>query len=201
MDSSTPTTNNFYRDHYYRVVIGLIGAIFLMLVAISVVLYQTLTRPLPDFYAQQPDNQRMPLVAYQEPNLLPDTILSWAKKAATLSYTFGFDTYNDQLAMARPYFTDAGWTAYRSTIRPLLNRIVENQIFVYGIVAGAPVISNEGELPGVGYSWRVQIPFLVTYQASRGLATKQFYTVLMTIVKVPTEINPQGIGIDQFVMV
>ena len=67
-----------------------------------------------------------------------------------------------------------------------------------GVVNGPPVISNQGEIDGV-YSWRVQIPFLVTYQSAQTAEQKKF-TVLVTVVRVPTAIDPLGIGIDQFVM-
>jgi len=82
----------------------------------------------------------------------------------------------------------------------LISTIVQNQLFVNGVVSGPPVISNQGPLPGKGYTWRVQIPFLVTYQSANTTTKRSFYVVI-TIVQVPTNINPQGIGIDQFVMV
>jgi intracellular multiplication protein IcmL len=67
------------------------------------------------------------------------------------------------------------------------------------VVSDTPVISNQGEIPGKGYVWRIQMPFLVTYQSSEG-TSKKSYMVSVTIVKVPTWKNPAGIGIDQFVM-
>jgi intracellular multiplication protein IcmL len=77
--------------------------------------------------------------------------------------------------------------------------VVKKQLFVNGVVAGVPVISNQNELPGRGYTWRVQIPFLVSYQSSDQTTTER-YIVVMMIVKVPTTVNPEGIGIDQFAM-
>jgi intracellular multiplication protein IcmL len=126
--------------------------------------------------------------------------LRWASKAATVAYTFDFVNYNTQTAAARPYFTEDGWQDYLNSVNNLINTIVQNQLFVNGVVSGAPVISNQGNIPGRGYVWRVQIPFLVTYQ-SANTTSKQNYFVIISIVKVPTYVNKQGIGIDQFVMV
>src|SRR5436853_142707 len=61
-----------------------------------------------------------------------------------------------------------------------------------------PFFANEGSEFG-GYYWKVQVPLLVTYQSAE-LTTQNNFIVSLTIVKVPTQDNPQGIGIDQFVM-
>lgn len=197
-----PKNIDFYRKYYHYFIISTMVLILLLSTAVFVLLYQMLHRPLPNFSAVDPDGRTMQLTSFIEPNLLPDTIIRWASKAATLSYTFDFDAGNQkaQLAAVRPYFTANGWQGYLQSIQDLLTTIVQNQVFVNGVVAGTPVISNQGPLPGQGYTWRIQIPFLVTYQSANAAPQKKFVVVL-TIVRVPTHINPQGIGIDQFVMV
>ena len=200
VEKYAPSTNDFYRNHYHHVLYGLMLIIFILIICIGVVLYQTLHRPLPAFHAVQADGQTMQLAPSEEPNLLVDTITRWAGKAAITAYTFDFVNYKQEIQVARPYFTEAGWADFNSSMRDVINRVVKGQLFVSGVVAGAPVISNQGPLPGKGYVWRVQIPFLVTYQAAQALNKRNFIVVL-TIVRVPTNINPQGIGIDQFVMV
>lgn len=200
LEQYAPQDNDFYRNHYHQILLGLIGLIVLTMIALGVLFYQIMHRPLPQFNAVQPDGKRMLLIPYEEPNLLPSTILRWASKAATVAYTFDFVSYNQQTAAARPYFTEDGWNDYLSSVNKLINYIVENKLFVNGVVSGPPVISNQGPLPGKGYVWRVQIPFLVTYQSENTTNKRNFFVVL-SIVRVPTNINKQGIGIDQFVMV
>lgn len=195
-----PRDQAFYRNNYHRVFYFLMIVIVLSGIATGVVLYLIMTKPLPVFAAIKPDGQKMQLTPYEEPNLLPDTIIRWASKAATTAYTFNYVNYNKQIAAARPYFTETGWQDYLRSAESLINNIVQNQLFVNGVVSGTPVISNAGPLPGKGYTWRVQIPFLVTYQ-SANISTKRNFYVTIVIVRVPTDINPQGIGIDQFVMV
>lgn len=195
-----PRDNSFYCNYYHYFFYGLMIIIFLMMIALGGVLYQMLHRPLPVFYAIQPDGSKMTLTSYEEPNLLPDTLLRWASKAATTAYTFDFVNYDKEIGQARPYFTAGGWKDFLASLSNVITTIVKNKLIVSGIVSGAPVIANQGPLPGRGYVWRVQIPFLVTYQSANTTSKRRFY-VVMTIVRVPTEINPQGIGIDQFVMV
>ncbi len=191
--------NSFYANSYQALMIVLSVEIILLFLLASLVLYQIFHRPLPPFSAVSADNQRMELTASYEPNLASTTLINWVSKAAVAAYTFDFVNYNQQMARVRPYFTDVGWNDYQASIAKLIQTIVKNQLFVNSVVVGAPVISNQGDLPGRGYTWRVQIPFLVTYQ-SAGQASRANYTVVITIVRVPTSINPAGIGIAQFVM-
>lgn len=195
-----PRDNDFYRNHYHHVIMGLMGVIVLLMLVVGFVLYQLTHRPQPLFYANQANGQKIQLKPYDEPNLRPDTILRWASKAASVAYTFNFVNYNKQIAAARPYFTPDGWQDYLSSVSSLINTVVQGQLFVNGVVAGAPVISNQGPLPGKGYVWRIQIPFLVTYQSADNV-NKLHFIVVITVVRVPTDVNPRGIGIDQFVMV
>jgi intracellular multiplication protein IcmL len=188
-----PRENSFYRQYYAYFIIGMMGAV-------GIVLYQMFHRPLPAFDAAQKNGQKMLLQPFEEPNLLPDTLLRWASKAATVSYTFDFTNYNRQIASARPYYTEAGWRQYISSVSDLINTITQNQLFVNGVVSGAPVISNQGEVADRGYVWRIQIPFLVTYQ-SANVTTRRNFLVVISVMRVPPSVNPQGIGIDQFVMI
>lgn len=190
---------NFYRDYYQGFLIILVIFIILMLMLTSFVMYQIKNRPLPAFIAVTTDGKEMQLTAHDEPNFLPDTLLRWAKKAAVASYTFDFANYPKQLEQARPFYTQSGWDNYRNSISSLLDSIVTNQVFVNGVVVGPPVITNEGDFTGHGFAWRIQMPFLVTTQGAETTVQKT-YTLVLTIVKVPTNINPVGIGVDQFVM-
>lgn len=195
-----PRENQFYKRYYHFFLFAMMFLIIVLTSVIGVVLYQTYHRPLPVFSAIQPDGQKMFLTAFEEPNLLPDTILRWASKGTTLAYTFDFVRYREQLLQARPYFTSDGWQDYLRSVESLIQTIVQGQLFVNGVVNGTPIISNQGYLPGRGYVWRVQIPFLVNYQTANA-PTQVRFIVVVSIVRVPTSINPQGIGIDQFVMV
>lgn len=194
-----PRNNDFYRHHAHHFIIIIMVVIVLMLGALGMLVYEMANRPLPTFSAIQPNKSRMALTAFDEPNLTAPTIIRWASKAATAAYTFSFVNYATQIAATRPYFTEDGWNDYQASVKDLLSSISQNQLFVYGIVSGAPVISNQGPIGNAKYAWRVQIPFLVTYQSANTSTKRRFY-VSITIVRVPTSQNPQGIGIDQFVM-
>lgn len=191
-----PDKNAFYRDNYHYFLYGLSIIMLLVLIMISIVLYQLYSRPLPAFSAKAPNGSVMRLTAATEPNQLPETIIRFASQAVIGAYTLRFDSVNDQVNSVRPYFTDAGWVSFQASIASLVKSVVANRLTVNGVVVGTPVISNQGRLPGLGFSWRVQIPLLVSYQTESKVSRRK-YMVAVTIVKVPTGINPQGIGIEQ----
>lgn len=191
--------SQFYRNYFQALVVLLIIVIFVILAMVFVVLYQIYNRPLPEFSAVTQSNQKMILTSFDEPNLLPSTLIRWGSKGAVASYTFDFVNYKAQMVEAALYFTAAGWADYQASLSSLIDQIVQKQLFVNGVVSGDPVISNQGPLPGRGYVWRLQIPFLVTYQTAEAIK-KQRFLVIMTIVRIPTNIDPTGIGVDQFVM-
>lgn len=193
------TANQFYRSSFQTVVIILVVIVFILLAGVAVAIYLVSHRPLPQFNVYEPNGKMMRLKSYDEPNLLPSTILRWASKAAVAAYTFDFVNYNKQIAAVRPYFTSGGWSDYQASVLRLIQQISQKQLFVNSSIAGTPVISNQGETAEKGYAWHVQIPFLVTYQSADTASQQNFY-VMMTIIKVSTAEDPTGIGIDQFVM-
>ena len=192
-------SNLFYRNYYQKVIYILVGLIFTIIVVSSVLVYQVLHRPLPQFFAQMQNHKQMPLVAYDEPNLMASTLIRWASKAAVAAYTFNFVDHEKQINQARDYFTPGGWDAYQDAISSTVARVVKQQLFVYGVVSMPPVISFQGDHPGLGYTWRIQIPFLATYQSAEESRSTEYF-VVVTVVKVPTTVNPDAIGIDSFQM-
>jgi hypothetical protein len=196
---SQQKAGSLFGDISQQLIYGLILSMFALLFCALIVLYQVIHRPDPVFYERLPSGKTLILAPYDEPNYLPQTVLNWAGKAAVASYTFNFANYNESIAQARPYFTAGGWLAYQKAISSVVSRVVKAQLIVQGVVAGPAVISNQGDLPGHGYSWNVQIPFLVTY-LSAGESKSKNYFVIMLIVKVPTTVNPEGLGIDSFQM-
>lgn len=197
-----PQDNSFYANKAHYFIYLLMALILLTSIITCFVLVQVYSRPLPSFAAMQKGNQSelMNLMPFEEPNQLADTLLRFASKAASSAYTFDFVNYEAEIAEARPYFTEAGWADFRAATSGVIQDVVKKQLFVTGVVSGTPVIANQGPLPGQDYVWRIQIPFLATFQ-SANTTTQSNFLVILSIVRVPTSENPQGIGIDQFIMV
>jgi len=186
--------NAFYRQWtplFYWVFLWL----FVVLILFSGVFFWQLShRKLPSMAAISPKGIRLWLVAHQDPSFTPEVLLQWASKAAVTAYTFDFVNYEKQSALAREWFTRSGWQDYQASLVTLLQTIASRQLFVNSVVSAPPVIALTD-----ASGWSVQLPFLVTYQSSDKMTRKNFL-VKMSIVKVPTSINPTGMGVSGFVM-
>lgn len=198
-NSNETNGNMFYQKHFHKIIVGLMICIFLIILLVIILLVQVYHRPEPPFMAASNDGRKMHLVAFNDPNLLPSTLIRWASKAAVAAYTYDFYNYQKELDAVRPYFTEEGWAGYNNSIKGVINTISANKLFVNGVVSAPPVISNQGRLDKYDRVWRIQIPFLVTYQSAETTQTANYMVTLM-IVKVPTTENPAGIAINQFVM-
>ncbi len=171
----------------------LIGLMFLLM-------YFVENRPLPHFSAVTPKREVFELTALDEPNLLSSTIIKWASKAAIDVYTYKFYESDSEIeAKVRPYFTNSGLNAFLASIQGVIQTLRQNQLNTNSAVNGQVVIANQGSFSDYDQAWRLQIPFLVTYEAASNSSTRT-YRVTLVIVKVPTTKNPVGIGIDQFSM-
>jgi len=191
---------SFYNKRFPQLLFSLCLAIVFLILFALIVLYQVLHRPYPSFHGETISGEQRELMPHSDANLLPSTILNWASKAAVAAYTFSFDPNfaAKQLALSRPYFTVDGWDNYKSSVAGVIQDVTNKQLVVTGVVSGAPVIASQGD-NGSGYIWHLQLPFLVTYQASDAIQIS-YYLILMDVVKVPASENPSGIGINRFVM-
>ena len=79
-----------------------------------------------------------------------------------------------------------------------LEAVKSKKLIVSAVATRAPIILQKGELNG-SFSWRVQMPILVTYQSASEF-TQQNNVVTMLITRISTLQSPRGIGISQFVV-
>jgi len=79
-----------------------------------------------------------------------------------------------------------------------LDAVKAKKLIVSAVATRAPIILQKGLLNGA-YSWRVQMPILVTYQSASEFS-QQNNVVTMLITRVPSLNSPRGIGISQFVV-
>ena len=129
--------------------------------------------------------------------MLPETIIRFASQAAVGAYTYDFNDAAKRLSQLQPYFTPAGWSGFKSAAANSIKAVQKSKVLVNAVVAEPPVISNEGELPDTGFTWRVQVPLLVSYTGGDQVK-KTRHVVVLTLVRIPTTENPQGLGIAQF---
>lgn len=192
--------NEFYRDNYRKVVAALLFSFFAILILASALFYIVTHPPAPRYIAMASDGRIAPLVAFSHPNLSNAAVLEWANTAATAAYSYNFVNYRQALQQAADYFTPEGKQMFFAAIKSSnnLQAVISKKLIVSAVATGVPVILEQGLLAG-RYTWKVQIPMLITFQSASQFS-QQAVTVTMLIVRVSTLTSPHGIGIAQFIV-
>jgi intracellular multiplication protein IcmL len=191
--------NDFYRDNYRRVMSMLLLSSLVIVILVCAVVYVVLNPPAPKYFATDAQGRIIRLTPIDEPNLSEEALLQWANIAAVAAYTYNFVNYRQELQAASEFFTPDGWQKFIQALQSSnnLNAVIAKKLVVTAVATDAPVILQRGVLNG-RYSWRVQIPLLVTYQSASQIS-QQNVVVTMLITRISTLNSARGIGIAQFV--
>jgi intracellular multiplication protein IcmL len=192
--------NKFYKDSQRKVMLALLVALLVNLVLASMLVYILTHPPAPKYFATSINGRITPLFPLNEPNQSDSAVLQWANQAAIAAFTYNFVNYRDELQASSGFFTAEGWDQFLNALQQSnnLDAVKAKKLIVSAVATRAPIILQKGVLNG-SYSWRVQMPILVTYQSASEF-TQQNNVVTMLIARVSTLNSPRGIGISQFVV-
>ncbi|MFG0171996.1 type IVB secretion system apparatus protein IcmL/DotI [Legionella pneumophila] len=192
--------NKFYKDSQRKVILALLIAIVVNVVLASLVVYMITHPPAPKYFATSINGRITPLFPLDEPNQSDSAVLQWANQAAIAAFAYNFVNYRDELQASSGFFTAEGWDQFLGALEQSnnLDAVKAKKLVVSAVATRAPIILQKGVLNG-RYSWRVQMPILVTYQSASEF-TQQNNVVTMLITRVSTLNSPRGIGISQFVV-
>lgn len=192
--------NKFYKDNQRRVVVAVIIALAVNLIMAFLLIYIITHPPRPKYFATSINGRITPLYPLNEPNQSDSAVLQWANQAAIAAFSYNFVNYRDELQAASGFFTSDGWKQFLAALSQSnnLDSVKVKKLVVSAVATRAPIILEKGVLNG-RYSWRVQMPILVTYQSASEF-TQQNLVVTMLITRVSTLNSPRGIGISQFVV-
>lgn len=129
-----------------------------------------------------------------------DELLMWANQAAVAVNTYNYANYQQQFqSISQQYFTPDSWITYLNSLQNSGNirTIVVKQMSLSATINGPSSISQQGVIQG-RYTWKVQVPILITYENASGSKNQQSFTVTMDIER--TSSTPQGVSIKQFMM-
>lgn len=194
------TRNQFYKDGQHKIVMMLLMSLSANILLILSIGYIFLNPPTPRYFATSINGRITPLFPLTEPNQSDSAVLQWANQAATAAFTYNFVNYRTELQASSGFFTADGWTQFLNALKESnnLDAVKAKKLIVSAVATRAPVILQKGKLNG-RYSWRVQMPVLVTYQSASEFS-QQTNVVTMLITRVSTLNSPRGIGIAQFVV-
>lgn len=192
--------NDFYRDGQRKIIFALLFSVLINFILASLLVYMLTHPPAPKYFATSISGRITPLYPLDEPNQSDSAVLQWANQAAIAAFTYNFVNYRDELQASSGFFTSDGWTQFLNALQQSnnLDAVKAKKLIVSAVATRAPIILQKGLLNGV-YSWRVQMPILVTYQSASEFS-QQNNVVTMLITRVSTLNSPRGIGIAQFVV-
>lgn len=192
--------NDFYRDGYRKVILSLLIAMILLAAMAATFMYMVTHPPAPKYFATTVQGRIVPLIPLDQPNTSTSALLQWANTAAIAAYTYNFVNYRQELQAAAEFFTPDGWRSFLDALKGSRNleAVIDKKLIVSAVATGAPIVAWEGLLNDQ-YSWRVQMPMLITYQSASNFS-QQSVTVNMLITRISTLNSARGIGIAQFVV-
>ena len=156
--------------------------------------------PQPKYFATSINGRITPLTALNEPNQSDSAVLQWSNQAAIAAFTYNFVNYAEELKAASSYFTEEGWKQFLYALQEAnsIDILKAKKLVVSAVATSAPVILQKGVIYG-RFSWRIQLPMLVTYQSASEFQ-QQRTIVTMLVTRISTLESPRGIGIAQFIM-
>lgn len=201
-DALTTVTlrNDFYRDGQRKMMVILLLSFISNVLMASLLAYLLTHPPAPKYFATSINGRITPLFALNEPNQSDSAVLQWANQAAVAAFTYNFVNYRTELQASSGFFTSEGWTQFLTALEESnnLDAVRAKKLIVSAVATSAPIILQKGVLNG-RYSWRVQMPMLVTYQSASEFS-QQRNVVTILISRISTLNSPRGIGISQFVV-
>lgn len=201
-DALTAVTlrNDFYRDGQRKMMAILLLSFISNVLMAFLLVYLMTHPPAPKYFATSINGRITPLFALNEPNQSDSAVLQWANQAAVAAFSYNFVNYRTELQASSGFFTADGWTQFLTALEESnnLDAVRVKKLIVSAVATSAPIILQKGVLNG-RYSWRVQMPMLVTYQSASEFS-QQRNVVTLLISRISTLNSPRGIGISQFVV-
>lgn len=191
---------NYSKDGLKSILFSMLMATIVITFLILLLAYIVSHPPEPAYFATSVSGRITPIISLNEPNQSDSAVLQWANQAAIASYTYNFVNYSEELKAASIYYTSKGWQQFMTALEQSNNlaTVQSKKLIVSAVATRAPIILEKGMLSG-RYSWRVQMPVLVTYQSASEF-TQQNIVVTMLITRISTIESPRGIGIAQIIV-
>ena len=156
--------------------------------------------PSPDYFPVGISGHVVSIVPLDEANQSDDAVLQWSSQAAMASFSYSYVDYRDELQASSQFFTADGWGQFLHALAASnnLDAVKAKSMVVSAQLTNPPTILKK-ELINRLFSWRIEVPVLVTYQNDTQY-TQQYNMVNILITRVPILNAPRGIGIEQLVV-
>jgi intracellular multiplication protein IcmL len=195
--------NAFYKRQYLLALCAFCLNM-VMIIVLGWVGYFLLQHPArPVYFAADAVGRLLPIVPVTQPSLTTQKTIDWAIHAVEEVYSYDYMNYHAQLQRAQKYFTNYGWSRYMKALALSNNLLAleQRKMVILANVVELPKILAQGLLGGA-YTWKLQMPLLVTYWLPPYNNESKFSNPLDIVVLVqrqPELQSDQGLGILQVI--
>ena len=192
--------NSFYREGQRRVLVIFLMSLLTNFLLVFILIYLIMYPPSPDYFPVGISGHVVSIVPLDEANQSDDAVLQWSSQAAMASFSYSYVDYRDELQASSQFFTADGWGQFLHALAASnnLDAVKAKSMVVSAQLTNPPTILKK-ELINRLFSWRIEVPVLVTYQNDTQY-TQQYNMVNILITRVPILNAPRGIGIEQLVV-
>lgn len=200
---SIVTRNEFYRDGFRSLLrIAIVQGLVIVGLLAALVSYITTSHSVDRYFATTADGRIMKLVPLDQQNMTTAALLSWVAQASSEIMTFGFHDYQRRLQQSSRHFTHHGWETFTAALNrsQIIEGMQSGQQVLTASPRSAPILQQEGVLNGK-YRWKVKLPLQVSFRSAGDSKNNrtQNLNVILTIDRVPSLENPNGVGIEQWI--
>ncbi len=189
--------NSFYKDNFRRMVFVLLFSVVLNIMLTMSFLFVSMHRPKPYFFASTPSGSLVRLAPLTSPVMNDAQVTSWLAQVVPAVYALDFVNYRRELESVQKYFTPFGWNNFLQAFNGQLKNIVDNQYVTSAVVTAPPVIIATAVIRG-DYTWKLQVPVMVTYTHGSTQTTQNFiWTVILQ--RMNNNVSEQLLGITQII--
>ena len=193
--------NEFYRDGFrsmMRIIVA--ESIIIVVLILTFIVYMNAAKSQDRYFATTADGRIMQLVPLDRPNMSTSALMSWAAQSAVEVMTFGFHDYQRRMQNSSRNFTRHGWETFTNALQKsrIMESVEAGQQVVTAQPRSAPILREESIRNGK-YRWVVDLPLSVSYKY--GTASRNDNLLLrMVVERVPSLENPNGVGIEQWIL-
>ena len=194
--------NDYYRESYRKLLLGVLISIIASFLLIGIFLYQRHSFPEPVYFATNQDGSLKIMVPLNLPYADDKAVLDFVSETILSTFSYDFLNYRNTLQYVRTRFTPDGYQNFIDALTKSenLRTVLLKKFSVTVKFAGDPVILQQGVLPSTNtYAWRIQVPMDVYYVSSQEQKVQPVIATLV-LTRVSSLLNEYRVAIASLVL-
>ena len=158
--------------------------------------------PTPQYFYTDGKGTPREVYPLDQPVMSDADLIIWTVSSVAAVFSINFKDYRTQLNRAAEHFTDRGWIAFANAFKGVGNfeQIKRARLVGSATPERSAVINSQG-IVGDLYTYKIEIPMIVAFENDNVNNDNQHLMVSVVVVRTIAPDHPDGIAIDQIVIV